>query len=287
VSPYCTYDLALANVSTCEGDSDVLLDAGAGFSAYLWSDGSTGQTLNATAAGTYMVTVTNAVGCQAGDEVTVSYLPSSSDSLTVGVCPDEQVVVNGTTLTAGQSATFAFTNIFGCDSVVTYTAFAFPAPLVHLGNDTVLTAPASYVLDAGAGQGYIYLWSTGAVTQTITVTQSGTYAVTVINANGCESTDTVQVFITSGTGEQTLAGNLTLFPNPTTGWTSLRFEDFRSGAYTVAVHDLLGRVQVQQRLDLPSGTAVHPLDLSALPSGAYFVRVTDGKGAAVRRVVVE
>ena len=60
-----------------------------------------------------------------------------------------------------------------------------------------------------------------------------------------------------------------------------------SGEYAVAVHDLLGRVLVQQRLDLPSGTIVHPLDLSALPSGAYFVRVTDGKGAAVRRVVVE
>jgi len=327
VSPYCSFSLAETSVSTCAGTT-ALLDAGAGYNAYLWSDGSTGQTLAAAAAGIYTVTVTNAVGCQAGDEIVVLHLPadttnllfttcdpsqagvfvqtlanqngcdsivittgtllpSSSDSLTLGVCPGDQVFVNGTALTAGQSATFAYTNIFGCDSVVTYSAFAFPTPQVNLGNDTVLTAPASYVLNAGAGPGYIYLWSTGAVTQTITVTQSGTYAVTVINANGCESTDTVVVSITSGTGEQTLAGNLTLFPNPTTGWTNLRFEDFRSGAYAVAVYDLLGRVLVQQQLDLPSGTAVHPLDLNALPSGAYFVRVSDGRGAATRRVVVE
>jgi len=286
VSPYCTYNLAQTSVSTCPGDA-ATLDAGAGFSAYHWSDGSTGQTLEATAAGTYSVTVTNTVGCHASDEVTVSLLPSSSDSLTIGVCPGDQVLVNGTSLTAGQTASFAYTNVFGCDSVVTYTAIAFPTPQVNLGNDTVLTAPASYVLDAGSGPGYIYLWSTGAVTQTITVTQSGTYAVTVINANGCESADSVAVSITSGTGEQTLAGTLTLFPNPTTGWTYLRFEDFKSGAYTVTVHDLLGRILSQEQLDVQSATGTHTLDLNTYPTGAYLVRVASGTGALVRRVVVE
>ena len=40
------------------------------------------------------------------------------------------------------------------------------------------------MLDAGAGYSS-YLWSTGATTQTITVSSAGSFSVTVSNANGC------------------------------------------------------------------------------------------------------
>lgn len=286
VSPYCTYDLAQASISTCPGDA-ATLDAGAGFSGYLWSDGSTGQTLAASAAGTYSVTVTNAVGCKASDAVEVVLLPSSSDSISLNVCPGEQVVYNGVTLSPGETFVFAYTNSFGCDSVLTVSAIALDAPQVNLGNDTILTAPATYTLDAGAGAGYLYVWSTGATTQTISVTQTGTYAVTVINAYGCESVDSVVVSIVTSVSDPVLAGNLTLYPNPTTGWTYLRFDEFKPGAYTVTVLDLLGRMLAQQQLDIQTATSTHTLDLNRYPTGAYLVRITDGKGAAIRRVVVE
>ena len=42
-------------------------------------------------------------------------------------------------------------------------------------------------LDAG-NPGNSFLWSTGAVTQTITVSSSGQYAVTITNLNGCTAT---------------------------------------------------------------------------------------------------
>jgi len=45
-------------------DEQTTLDAGAGYASYLWSDGSTNQTLVATSAGTYDVTVTDANGCE-------------------------------------------------------------------------------------------------------------------------------------------------------------------------------------------------------------------------------
>jgi hypothetical protein len=47
----------------------ITLDAGSGFSGYLWSDQSTSQTLNPTVTGTYSVTVTDGNGCTASDEV--------------------------------------------------------------------------------------------------------------------------------------------------------------------------------------------------------------------------
>ncbi len=51
---------------------DVTLDAGAGYSSYLWAPGGeTTQTIQVTSAGDYSVTVTNANGCEASDTITV------------------------------------------------------------------------------------------------------------------------------------------------------------------------------------------------------------------------
>ncbi len=49
-------------------------------------------------------------------------------------------------------------------------------------------------LDAGAGY-TTYAWSTGELTQTIDVDASGTYTVTVVDANGCTSSDDIDIVI--------------------------------------------------------------------------------------------
>ncbi|MBP6334726.1 MAG: T9SS type A sorting domain-containing protein [Bacteroidia bacterium] len=49
-----------------------VIDAGAGFVSYLWSDSSTSQTLTVTAAGIYWVTVSGANGCSFTDSVEVT-----------------------------------------------------------------------------------------------------------------------------------------------------------------------------------------------------------------------
>jgi len=63
------------------------------------------------------------------------------------------------------------------------------APSPNLGVDRIISTPT--VLDAGAGVGSTYLWNTGATTQTITVSATGTYSVTVTDANSCSGFDEV------------------------------------------------------------------------------------------------
>ena len=55
---------ALGPLTFCEGDS-VVLDAGKGYAAYRWTDGSTGRYLRVRDAGSYGVTVTGEGGCTA------------------------------------------------------------------------------------------------------------------------------------------------------------------------------------------------------------------------------
>ncbi len=57
--------------SLCLGSSTVL-DAGPGFTRYVWSDGSTGQTLLVSAAGTYTVLVSDSAGCSNTDTIVLA-----------------------------------------------------------------------------------------------------------------------------------------------------------------------------------------------------------------------
>jgi len=59
------------DITICEGLS-TLLDAGSGFSSYLWSDQSQNQQLNVLVTGEYNVTVTNAFGCENSDTILVT-----------------------------------------------------------------------------------------------------------------------------------------------------------------------------------------------------------------------
>lgn len=56
----------------CKGKT-VTLDAGTGFTSYLWNTGATTQTINVSNPGNYSVTVTNMFGCSNTDTIQLSY----------------------------------------------------------------------------------------------------------------------------------------------------------------------------------------------------------------------
>lgn len=68
-----------------------------------------------------------------------------------------------------------------------------PLPVIELGDDGI--ACEGTMLDA-ENIGASYSWNTGAITQTLFVTETGTYNVEVIDANGCSNLDTISMIIT-------------------------------------------------------------------------------------------
>ena len=260
----------------CAGGS-VTLTASAG-SSYLWSNGATTASINVTTAGTYSVQVTNAAGCQsaasAGTTVTVNALPTTP-TITAGgpttFCAGGSVTLsaptstsylwsNGATtqsitVTTAGSYTVQVGNASGClsasSTATTVTVNALPAvPTITAGGPTTFCSGGSVTLSAPASTSY--LWSNGATTQTITVTTTGSYTVTVSNAAGCTRTSaptSVTVnpapatpTITAG-GPTTFCtpGSVTLTSSSATGntWsngaTTQSITVSASGSYTVTV----------------------------------------------------
>ena len=76
-------------------DTNILLDAGPGFASYLWQDGSTGQTFNATAIGVYHVAATDQCGNVMRDSVFITGGSAPPIVLNdASICPGGSVTLN-------------------------------------------------------------------------------------------------------------------------------------------------------------------------------------------------
>lgn len=279
--------------------------APAGYATFEWSNDSTNVSIDVTEAGMYSVIASTLAGCVATDTATLvlNDLPLVDLGEDVAICEGETTTVDAgegftayewstsetsQTLEVGLAGTYSVlvTDANGCQNGDTVAVAVNPLPVVDLGPDTVVIAPAAYVLDAGSGF-TSYFWSDGSTEQTLVVLETGTYSVTVVDANGCENTDEVIVTITTSTKEVALAGRVTLFPNPASGWVSLSFSAFEPGAYTATLYDLIGRAVAVRQVDIHSSEQTAEMDLSMLPGGSYFVKIASEKGILVKQLIVE
>lgn len=194
----------------CQGGS-VTLDAGAGYSAYNWNNGSTSQTITVSTGGNYSVTVTQN-SCTASDIETVTVnnaTASITPSGTVTICAGSSVTLDagvpGAAYVWSNSATTQTTSVNsggtysvtvtqnGCTATdyVTVTVSANLAPNITPAGPINICPGGTETLDAGAGYD-TYLWSLGDNTQTLEVSSAGTYSVTVTQGS-CSGSGSITV----------------------------------------------------------------------------------------------
>ena len=187
-------------------DGSVSLTAASGHT-YIWNTGEMTQSVTISQPGTYQALVTTNAGCV---DTTAIY------TVSVFADPDTSVAVSGAlsfcngssvTLTAASGQSYLWTTgdttqsiistqagtysalvttVNGCvDTTATYTTsvFADPDTTVTVSGPLTFCSDASVTLTAAAGQSYV--WSNGAATQSINVSQPGTYSATVASVNGC------------------------------------------------------------------------------------------------------
>ncbi|MFN6091006.1 MAG: beta strand repeat-containing protein, partial [Bacteroidota bacterium] len=205
------------------GSTTALASSGTSGYTYLWNTGSTTATINNLTAGTYTVTVTDANGCTASTNATITQpslltvsIPSTINVLCNGASTGSatSVASNGTgvysylwntgattatinNLTIG-TYTVTATDANGCTASTTATisqpttlTVSIPSSTNVLCNGTSTGSATS--LASNGTVGYSYLWNTGSTTATINNLTAGTYTVTATDANGCTSSTTATI----------------------------------------------------------------------------------------------
>jgi hypothetical protein len=174
---------------------------------YAWSTGANSASASFNTAGSYYVTATEGV-CSRIDTVVVSSYASPTINLGNDTCISGAAVTLGVsgsystylwstgaptaTITANQPGTYwlrvATSN--GCKASDTIVVSS--SATINLGHDTCIKSGSQVMLLAGSGAAS-YIWSNAATTDTITVSQPGTYWVKVTSANGCKASDTIVI----------------------------------------------------------------------------------------------
>ncbi|MBK9461014.1 MAG: SprB repeat-containing protein [Sphingobacteriales bacterium] len=206
----------------CFGGSDGGVDlsptGGTPGYTYLWSNNATTQDLSNVSSGTYSVTITDANNCQTTVSATVSQPTTAlgaSSSTTAVSCfggSDGGVDLSPTGGTPGytylwsnnattqdlsnvSSDTYSvtITDANNCQTTVSATV---SQPTTALGASSSTTAVKCFggsdggvdLSPTGGTPGYTYLWSNNATTQDLSNVATGTYSVTITDANNCQTT---------------------------------------------------------------------------------------------------
>jgi len=197
--------------SICEGES-VILDAGANFLSYSWSNAATSQTVTVNEGDTYSVTVTGANQCVAEDSVTIYVLPLPQLQISpyVTLCAGSFVTLTpgtfngyswsdqstGSSLTVSAPGTYSVTVVDqnGCSNSDSSIVTESPLPVIDLGPDTTICEGSQVLLDVG-GMFVSQTWSTQETSSYIYVGSSGNFSVTVTDQNGCSGNDMIAVTV--------------------------------------------------------------------------------------------
>ena len=229
--------ITISDSMVCLGDSISLTASGG--TQYAWSGGiQNGQLFLPTSSQTYVVTITDSLGCTGVDSITVTVTqPVAITFPAQFFCPGDSVFLAGAFRTEAGIYFETLPNPNGCDTVLIYSLVAHPSPVVNLGADTNFCAD-SLVLDPGS-QFVSYLWQDSSTSQTFTVTTAGTYYVQVTGLNGCMAIDTIVITKDSCIAQTALQSQFcgttvsslsqTLFCDPVFGATEYRWE-FTEGA---------------------------------------------------------
>ncbi len=198
------------SLTFCE-DGSTQLFTNDNYNSFLWSDGSTNPQLEVSDAGIYHLTVIDSNGCSSSDTVLVEIsdfiMPEIlgapglcvGDSLELSLqgSYDHYLWSTGATESSiwiKQPGIYSVTiqngsSCFGEDSI---SIAAYPEVDVEITGNTAFCYPEVSTLATTVNYEN-YLWSDGTNGANLNINQSGSYAVTVTDENGCEGNDFVIV----------------------------------------------------------------------------------------------
>ena len=258
----------------CSG-STFTLDAGSGYSSYLWNDSTTNATLNVTGTGIYYVNVQDSNNCYGFDTVSITL-----GTLNVDAGPSDTVCLGAADIPSDSIAlTGSGAQTYSWDNGVIDGVYFTPQQTTMY---TVIGTDSNGCTGTDSVLIYVGSISFGSVSQTAmdsivingqTFTQSGTYTQTLTNIKGCDSIITLELTINHvGLIQNNLSG-ISIYPNPSWGIIKIdglqKLDGFEYMRLTDNKGSLIKLIATKQE----------EIDLSNLSTGIYFLEIRHANGS--------
>ncbi len=259
VSEAGVYTQTLQTVNGCDSIITLTLNVNPIFNTELSANICEGQTytengFNVSETGVYTQTLTSVNGCDSIVTLTLNVNPIFNTELTATICQGQVYAENNFNVSEAGVYTQTLTSVNDCDSIVTLTVSVNPT------FDTTINATIN------AGETYTEFG--------FNESEAGTYVQNLQTVNGCDSTITLNLSVNSSLldVEQT---EISFYPNPTDSKIT-----FSQMIERIEVIDLTGRT-------IFTFSNAKTINIESLPSGAYYLRLTNNDKAIMRKVIKE
>ena len=294
------FDLDVSSSVTCEANSgEIEVNIVGGNAPYTtaWSNGATGLTQSNLEPGHYIVSVTDALGCQIDtavtiEEVTPTVFEGTIQHITCNGMANGAIditIIDGTPdfifewdngmttedisgLTPG-TYRLKITNGEGCSVWGSYTVEQSPALEVNL--EVTQPAPDQEgeidLTVTGGTAPYTYTWNNGETSEDLWNLAPGFYEVTVIDVNGCDVITSTIVEEINVAGIDNIDGELqvSVYPNPTSDFATVAWNN--EAVNTIQILNANGQVVQSAMVDMQLSYKVEDLN-----AGMYFINLSDG-----------
>jgi ligand-binding sensor domain-containing protein len=136
----------------------------------------------------------------------------------------------------------------------------------------------------GGKSPYTFAWSNGGTGNAISGLASGNQTVTVTDATGCKTTQTVYLGVLTAAQEPVWASQVKMFPNPANSYVTIQLPDHVGNINKIQIIDILGSTV--------SSSAPHQTDvtlpITQLKTGIYIVKIgLDNQDILVRKILIK
>ena len=308
VSEAGTYTQSLQSVNGCDSIVTLTLNVTPSYHTNLTATICEGSELNISGfnvseAGVYTQNLTSVNGCDSIVTLTVTELPAYNTNLTLEICEGVTMNFCGFNVTGGGVYTQTHTAVNGCDSIVTLTVTELPIVHTNLTLEICegvtmnfsgfnVTEAGTYTQTHTAANGcdsivtlVVTTYPTFDTTITATInagetysefgfneSEAGTYVQNLQTEFGCDSTITLVLSVNSSLLEADIE-EISFYPNPTDSKVY-----FSQAIEKVEVINLTGKT-------IFTFTNTKTINIESLPSGAYYLRLTNDEKTIMQKVI--
>ncbi|MDQ3048544.1 MAG: T9SS type A sorting domain-containing protein, partial [Bacteroidota bacterium] len=249
-----------------------------------------------TTSGTYTDMLSTVNSCDSAVTTMLTVLPTAATSQTLSICMGTSVTVGTSVYTVAGTYTDILNTTGGCDSTVTTNLSVLSVPVVNLNAftmDTICFQSGAVTLPAGTPAGGAYTGPgvlPGIFNPGIVGAGVGTHTIvyTFTGSNGCSASDNTNITVLDCTGieDNTVAQNISVYPNPTNGLFNIAVEISTATEMTILVTNIQGK-QVYSSVENATAGSLITIDLSSVSKGIYFVKVNSGSAFSVSKLIVQ